>query len=249
MSYSATVAKFPQNLQMPMLELVEAVQQDLRAQLAVRREDIDRVWETIHALAQAQERTEQRVEELAQAQARTEQRLDRLEATVAELVEAQKRTEKILQALIVRVAKNTGKLLEIDYRDKAFAYFGTLLRKVRVIPLQDLEEALESSLTPEEFRDLLPLDLLVRGQVRQAAAPLDVYLAVEVSAVVDVGDIDRAMRRAGYLRKAGIAAIPTVAGEDATEGAEAVAQTRSVLLVQDGLKRNWAAALREAGVE
>jgi len=37
-----------------------------------------RVWEAIHALAEAQQRTEKRVEELAQAQARTEERVTRL---------------------------------------------------------------------------------------------------------------------------------------------------------------------------
>lgn len=86
----------------------------------------------------------------------------------------------------------------------------------------------------DEMRALLPLDLLVYGQVRHAPAPTDVYLAVEVSAVVDVNDVLRASQRAALLRKAGYRAVPAAAGEDVTEGATAAARDAAVLLVQDG---------------
>ena len=178
MSYSAIIHRLPQDIQYPMLELVEVMQQEMRTQYAVRRQDYDDLRAAVLELAQAQARTEQRLEELAQAQKRTEQRVE-------ELAQAQKRTEAILQKLVIRVAKNTGKLLELDYRDKAYAYFGTLLRKVKVLSLQELEPQLEQSLSEAEFNALLPLDLLVTGQLRRAdAAPAIIYLAVEVSAAL-----------------------------------------------------------------
>lgn len=254
MSYSAIIHRLPQDIQYPMLELVEVMQQDMRAQYAVRRQDYDDLRAAVLELAQAQARTEQRVEELAQAQARTERRLEELaqaqkrtEQRVEELAQAQKRTEAILQKLVIRVAKNTGKLLELDYRDKAYAYFGTLLRKVKAISLQELEAQLEQSLSEAEFNALLPLDLLVTGQIRRAdAAPELIYLAVEVSSVVDENDVARARHRAGLLRKAGFPTVATVAGEDVTDLALAAAQEYAVLLVQNGSRQNWEAALVRA---
>jgi len=264
MSYAAAVRKLPQDLQMPMLEFAEAIRESMRAELAVRREDINAVWKAIrdlaeaqkrseqrldrlemvvHELAEAQKRTEQRLEELAEAQKRTEQRLDRLEMVVLELAEAQKRTEATVEKLVIRVGKNTGKLLEMEYRDKAFAYFGSLLRKTRVVPLQDLEADLEQRLTEAEMQYLVPLDLLVRGQLRRADEALELYLAVEVSSVIDANDVERARRRAGLLNKAGYRTLPVVAGEEVTDGGERAARESAVLLVQDGMKRNWEQAL------
>ncbi|WP_297635893.1 hypothetical protein [Caldilinea sp.] len=210
-----------------------------------------RTEERVEELAQAQKRTEERVEELAQAQKRTEERVEELaqaqkrtEERVEELAQAQKRTEEVVQKLVIRVGKNTGKLLELDYRDKAYAYFGSLLRKVKVVSLQELEPALEEHLSEAEFNALLPLDLLVEGQARTGAAPTDkIYVAVEVSAVIDENDVKRAQERAALLRKAGFRVVPAVAGEDVTEGALLAAQEAAVLLVQNGTKQNWERAL------
>jgi len=208
------------------------------AQAQKRAEErLGRLEIAVEELAQAQKRTEERIEELAQAQKRTEERVE-------ELAQAQKRTEEMMQKLVIRVGKNTGKLLELDYRDKAYAYFGSLLRKVKVVSLQDLEPALEEHLTEAEFNALLPLDLLIEGQVRNSAVPDDrVYVAVEVSAVVDENDVKRAQERAALLRRAGFRVVPAVAGEDVTEDAIRAAQAAAVLLVQDGIKQNWERAL------
>ena len=54
-----------------------------------------------------------------------------------------------------------------------------------------------------------------------------------------------AERRAALLRQAGVAAIPAVAGDDVTEGGEDSARQANVLLVQNGTKRFWDAALAQ----
>ena len=260
MSYVVSISKLPVEMQFPMLEVLEAFRADVREQYAVRREDFDALRAVVADLALAQKRTEQRLDrleavvaELAAAQKRTEQRVEELAAAqkrteqrVEELAAAQKRTEDVLQKLVIRVARNTGKLLELDYRDKAYSYFGTLLRKVKVVSLQDLEPNLEQHLSDDEMRALLPLDLLVYGQVRHAPTPTDVYLAVEVSTVVDANDVLRASQRAALLRKAGYRAVPAAAGEDVTEGATDAARDAAVLLVQDGAKLYWDPALAQA---
>ena len=130
MSYMTAVETMPRDLQMPMLKVLDAFQRDMREQLAVRREDFEKLESTVYALgvaqrqsevrltrleaiivelAEAQKRTEQRVEELAEAQKRTEQRVEELaeaqkrtEQRVEELTEAQKRTELVVQILAER---------------------------------------------------------------------------------------------------------------------------------------------------
>jgi hypothetical protein len=217
----------------------------------------------VEELAAAQARTEQRVEELAAAQARTEQRVERLEATVERLIEAQARTEERLQRLEavveklvvtmayleVRVADLTGWQLEYRYQQRAMAYFGRLLRRVRVLSLQELEETLEPRLSEEEWEDLLELDLLVSGQPRHRPEVPPVWLAVEVSATVDQHDVERAQRRAAALRRAGYRTIPTVAGKEVADEAEEAIRAGHLLVVQDGRTQFWEEALAAALAE
>ncbi len=221
---------------------------------------LERLETTVSELAEAQKRTEQRVGELAEAQKRTEQRLERLETTVSELAEAQKRTEETLHQLLmfqVRTEERLAKLetrqdalrgdqLERRYREKAYAYFGRILRKVRAVSLQDLEDVLEKRLSADEMEDLFLLDVLVRGRVRHQADAPEVWLALEVSAVVDRSDIERAQRRAAILRKAGYCVVPAVAGEEVTQGGLDAARSGHILLLQDGRKWFWEEALAKA---
>ena len=253
MSYVAIVQDLPRDLQFPMLKLVEAVQQDMRAELAVRRSDFDRIEAAVAGLTQAQKRIERRVDrleialvELAQAQKRTEERVE-------ELAQAQKRTEAALhdlattqKAMLIDLSQLVGERLERQYRDRAPAYFGRILRRTRALSLQDLEIALEPHLTEDELADALLLDAVISGLVAGRADALQVVLALEVSSVIDRGDVERAMRRAALLRKAGMLAVPTVAGPKLTQGAADIAQSAGVLLVQDGQRAFWEEAL--AGV-
>lgn len=140
----------------------------------------------------------------------------------------------------------TEERLERQYRDRAPAYFGRILRRARALSLQDLEAALEPHLTDDEIADALLLDAVVSGRVAGMSDSPQVMLALEVSSVVDRGDIERAVRRAALLRKAGILAVPAVAGAKVTQGAGEVAQSAGVLLVQDGQRAFWEEAL--AGV-
>ena len=252
MSIPSILDNLPPELRPTIAALVDALEQRVAERYAVRRTDFEALTSAIETLTEAQQRSEERlsrvetvVEELAQAQQRTELRVE-------ELAQAQQRTETLLAELTrshlrleQRVGRNTGILLELTYRDKAYAYFGTLLRKVRVVSLQQIEAQLEEHLSSREFRELLPLDLLVKGKVRELDPSPEVYLAVEISSVVDVGDVERAERRAALLRQAGVAAIPAVAGDDVTEGGEDSARQANVLLVQNGTKRFWDAALAQ----
>ncbi len=210
---------------------------------------MDRVEAILERLAEAQTRTEKRVEELAEAQARTEKRVE-------ELAQAQARTEKRLDDLIQVVGgmQDTlgavkGRQLELTYKERAGTYFGPLLRRVRVVSPIEIEDDLETHLSAEEFRDLLLIDLLVRGRPRHISDAPQVWLAVEVSGVIDRHDVERAQSRAGYMRKAGYITLPAVAGEDITQGAKKMVQEDGVLLVMNGWTSSWEQALEQALAE
>ncbi|MEA3338905.1 MAG: hypothetical protein U9R15_02970 [Chloroflexota bacterium] len=196
---------------------------------------MDRVEAALERLTQAQARTEKRVEELAQAQARTEERLDDLIQVVGGI-------QDTLGAV-------KGRQLELVYKERVGSYFGPLLRRVCVASHTEIEDDLEAHLSAEEFRDLLRIDLLVRGQPRHVPDAPQVWLAVEVSGVIDRHDVERAQDRAGYMRKAGYIALPTVTGEDITQGAKKMVQEDGVLLVMNGWTSSWEQALEQALAE
>ena len=207
--------------------------------------------EIVRSLAAAQQRTEQRLEELAAAQQRTEQRLESLSAQVETLAVAQQRTEQRLETLITsherlvdKVGNLKGQMLELTYSQKAGAYLGRLLRKVRVVPVHTLEDTLEVHLSSSEFDDVLLLDLLVRGTPRHHPELPEVWLALEISSVIDRHDVSRVLRRTQLLRQAGYQAVPVVAGEEITQGAQEEATRDSVVVLQDGRILLWTEALQ-----
>lgn len=293
--YAPIIRNLPEELRFTMLELVETVEQNMRAELAVRREDFEslqgvvrevaemqyradqrldrletaladlaeaqgRTEQRVEELVEAQTRTEQRVEELTEAQKRSEQRLDRLEVAltklaeaqarteqrVEELAEAQARTEAALQVLIkrtdrieIRLDDLVGSDLERRYRERASGYFGRVLRRARAVDLREIEDTLETRLTDDELDDLRLLDVIIHGRPKARPDLEEVWLAVEVSAVVDRNDVERAQRRASLLRKAGLPALPVAAGKNQTERARVSAADLGVVIVQNGTMENW----------
>jgi chromosome segregation ATPase len=203
----------------------------------------------LRELAEAQAQTEARVRELAEAQARTEEEFRKYrEASEARFARIEAVLEQVvvqLQKLTDRTGKLEGRLLELTYQQKAGSYFGHLLRRPRALLPAEIEDQLEGRITQEEFRELLAVDLLVSGRPRHLAEAPQVWLVVEISATVDRHDVERARQRADLLRRAGLRAIPTVAGEDATMGALEEAKTHKVLMLQDGRSWFWEEALAE----
>jgi DNA repair exonuclease SbcCD ATPase subunit len=218
---------------------------------------VDALTQRVDTLTQRMDALAQRMEELAAAQARTDarlevltQRMDALAQRMEELAAAQVRTERRMDAIQTDLGSLKGKVLERNYADKAPAIFGAWLRRVRVLLPGGLEPALEDkladTLASEELQDLLRSDILLRGRPAGVPGLAEVYVAVEVSGVVDRGDLERAQRRAGLLRKAGLAVLPAVAGEELTEGVEALLEAVPVIVVTDGHSRGWERALTAA---
>ena len=257
-----------------LLKLPEAVRELVEAQRRTE-EQLAQLAARVSELAEAQRRSEERlsrleerldqlavrVDQLAEAQRRTEERLDQLAARVDQLAEAQRQTEERLNRLTARVDQLTqivrllvnqmaevrGDLLEIKFREKAPAYFGRWLRRIRVVPITDIEDQLDAALTDEEVNDLLALDLLVRGRPRLAdPGAEEVWLAVEVSSVVDANDVQRAVRRAALLRRIGLRVVPVAVGARINPAAKTLAESYRVALMQDGTDQGWEQAYRAA---
>ena len=142
------------------------------------------------------------------------------------------------------LARLNERTLETKFRQKATAYFGWFLRRLRVVEIQSLEDQLASRLSLEEFGELLLLDILLTGQLRRNSENPEVWLAVEVSAVIDRKDVVHARRQADLLLKAGYQAIPIAAGEEVTPGAQEDARVQGVAFVLENESRLlWEKAL------
>ena len=113
------------------------------------------------------------------------------------------------------------------------------MRRLKVVDLSTIDEALETTLTSGEFRDVIRLDLLATGQLRTSPGGPEVWLAIEISSVVDSNDVDRAWRRASLIRRAGPLVLPVAAGERTTAGAETAARNQNVVLMTDGHAEFW----------
>jgi len=216
------MAEFQQRIERQMAEFQQRIEQ----QMAEFQQRIER------QIAEFQQRTDQRFAELAEAQRRTDERL----------AEFQQRTEE-------QIGELKGTLLEMDYRAKVGAIFGSRLKKPKVVDAGDMWDVLRDRLDEEEIRQIVALDLIVRGRLLPPQGEGELWLAVEVSYIVDQNDVMRAAARAALLRKAGLPAIPVAAGKRLTQGASALATESRVVLVQDGSLVGWDDALQDASGE
>ena len=133
------------------------------------------------------------------------------------------------------IAKLKGLVLELIFDRRAPAVFGRYWRRVRVVPATEICELAESiqPLTPEEEESLYRTDAYVMG-VRKSDGR-EIIGVAEVSWMVDIGDVERAQRRAEVLTKRGLLAVPIVAGGEATQTAEQAAQQGECALLLDGI--------------
>lgn len=189
----------------------------------------------------------QRVDQLAEAQRRTEERLEQLTVRMDQLTARMDQLAKTTHQLVNQMAEVRGDALEIKFRDKAPSYFGRWLRRLRVVSVTDIEELFDPALTDQDMCELLPLDLLVRGRPRLPSESADeIWLAVEISSVIDANDVRRAERRAALLRQAGLKAVPVAAGATINPEAQSLAASLHVAVLQDGTDEGWEAAYQAA---
>ena len=177
-------------------------------------------------------------QEFAAYRQASEERFARIEAALRELISVVQEHNNWLLRIDRDVAQLKGWYLEYHYQKHIHAYTGKVLRRVRVVEPPDIEEPLRQALSDDEVVDVFRADVLARG--RPASAPdSEVYLVMEVSAVIDTTDVARARRRADLMRKAGLECLAAVAGQELTEEARLEAQHSRVFCVLDGNIQGW----------
>lgn len=168
-----------------------------------------------------------------------------MQGDIRTLKENQHTMQGDIRRLDNRVAQLAGDSLEERYSKHAAAYLGRALRKVKAFKPYVMEDQFRAKLSESDYEDLLLVDLLVRG-IPKGHKGIHVWLAFEISVVVDRKDVERAIRRAEILRRCDFISIPAVAGESLTEGAEILAAAREVVVVTNGKIGNWKEALTRA---
>jgi len=192
--------------------------------------------------ARVEERFTQVDQEIANVRAEMRAGFARVDERFAQVDEqfAEVRAEQQRQAAEQRrqandIAKLKGFVLELIFDRRAPAVFGRYWRRVKVVPATEICELAESiqPLTPEEEESLYRADAYVMG-VRKSDGR-EIIGVVEVSWMVDIGDVERAQRRAEVLMQRGLLAVPVVAGGEATQTAEQAAQRGACALLLDGI--------------
>jgi hypothetical protein len=201
----------------------------LASRQAQTEERLANLDERMATLVEAQRHTDERLVTLAEAQQRTDEQL-------AALVESQRHLTLSVQTLVDDVGKVKGKGLEIHYRLYGSPFFGIVLRRPQVVSMGDLTDLLDtaldrSAISLAEAMEIRRADVIIRGTRREDGTT--VYLVVEVSWSVDLEDVERAARRAMFLAKTGLVALPAVAGETIRPRAAELAQTLHVWQITD----------------
>lgn len=185
-----------------------------------------------------------RVEQIAELLAGLTARTDQIQADVGVLktdVSTLKSDMGVLKTDVSTLKTDVGVLkgnaLEDRHRTRAPAYFGRLARHVRVLPQTVLADLLDEAtarrqLSESDREAILDADLVLRARRREDQS--EIYLLVEVSAVIDTHDVDRAAGRGAALANLGRPVLAVVAGQTLMPAAAALSRQRGVIAVLDG---------------
>ncbi len=169
--------------------------------------------------------------DLAALRRDTDSRFQEVAAQVGEVARELAVLPRTTFGLVDDVGRLKGSDLERRYRERAYAHFGSFIRRARLLTDDELADELETGaddgvITEADADEVMWADLVVRGRRRDSGS--DVYLVVEVSWGVGPGDVERALRRARIFGRLVSPVLPVVAGEAATAEADRRARSGGV---------------------
>ncbi len=147
-------------------------------------------------------------------------------------VETLKNDVKILKA---DVAELKGDNFERKVRERAPAYFGRIIKRCKIIQLEELADILDDAvdnglILEEERNDVINVDVVVTGVLKEDWEK-KVTVVAEVSYKADRTDVERAYKRSKVIEKVlGMPAISVVIGNEFTEGAISLAEELNVVI-------------------
>jgi hypothetical protein len=166
---------------------------------------------------------------------RLEGKFEKLEGKFEKLEEEFKVVKQDVALLKQDVAELKGDNFERKVRERAPSYFGRLIRKCRILPIEELADLLDDAvekkvITEEEREDALKTDVVVTGVLKEDSGKR-VALVTEVSMKADRQDVERAYSRAKIIGGVlNLPAISVVIGREYTEGAKEKAEEMGVIL-------------------
>ncbi len=238
---STAVRELVQSLQLALarIDRLEESHQQAIARLDRLEESHQRLWESHqrlweshqqlqeshNRLVESHNRLVESVQQLWESQREVIQRLTTLEETVRKMLVVQ-------EGLVRDVAELKGEMMELKFEKRAPSIFGPYLRRVRPLIVGEFVEDLREEghdLTDEEWVQLFSADAIVYA--RHPETREELYLLVEISWVVHADDVERAVERAGLLRRCGRNAYPAVYGKGIHPDAVELVDYKKVLTV------------------
>ena len=217
--------------------LIEAVRENSR-QIAELRET---VAEHSRQIAELRETVAEHSRQIAELRETVRENTRQI-AEQTRQIEGLRETVLLLAQRLDTVAGRTdmalGELLELRAERRLSSWLGRFLRGLRVRPPGEWEREFRPLLSPAAFDRLLDADLLARGRLT-LDGQREVWLAIEVSRVIDAEDVARAQEWAQLLREVGLVAVPVVLGAALTGEAREAVERERVLFVEATLQRVW----------
>jgi uncharacterized coiled-coil DUF342 family protein len=232
-------------------ELRETVAEHSR-QIAELRETVAEHSRQIAELRETVAEHSRQIAELRETVAEHSRQIAELRETVAEhsrqIAEQTRQIEGLRETVLLlaqrldtvagRMDMALGELLELRAERRLSSWLGRFLRGLRVRPPGEWEREFRPLLSPAAFDRLLDADLLARGRLT-FDGQREVWLAIEVSRVIDAEDVARAQEWAQLLREVGLVAVPVVLGAALTGEAREAVERERVLFVEATLQRVW----------
>ncbi len=228
------VAELRRDMEQRFREVDEQIA-DLRREVAELRRDMEQRFREVD------EQIADLRREVAELRRDMEQRFREVDEQIADLRRDTERNFNRVQVQLDQLTDDVGQLkgenLERRYRERAYAYFGRLVRKAHVLTSEELsvllDDAADRGVLSESDRTKVALaDLILSGTWRADGG--QVMVLAEISSVVDRSDVLRATDRAALLARLGTPVVPVVAGASVTERAAGMARSRNVWQMLDG---------------
>ena len=223
-------------------ELISLLQRDPvlkdRVRNAILAEDflalpgiVARLGERIDTLTQRIDTLTERMDALT---GRIDALTQRLDSFVVETREQFANVNTRLNRLEGKVGNLQGGHYELNYYRNLGSRLGRRFDRVRPVQAVDLPGIVEARdsgvISEEEWEDVLLIDSAAFARPRETPER-EVVVMLELSLVVDVGDVNRAYRRAEIVRKAGLDAQGCVDGESILPEAKTEAARLGVVLL------------------
>jgi hypothetical protein len=191
--------------------------------MALTEADIEQFIEALHNSAELRERARAVILsddflELPRIVARLAERIDMLGLEISKLTDGMK-------SLDGRVGRLEGWRFETRYRENLASHLVRRFRRPKLLIAGNVPALIDgldrNEFNPEEWTQIIALDVLARATDVSRPEHADIYLAIELSIVVDESDVERARERADILARAlDLPVVPCVDGEAILRDAE-----------------------------